>query len=96
MKNKLFYIIFTTLLTANVGLCAEQTHNAVIQSAIVKFGLAMAGVVVSSVIIFLGLTIYNKFFVKTYKVASNDFNILKTPKNTEDAIKFFIHKNKLS
>ena len=39
------------ILTANAGLC-EQARNAVMHNAIVKFGLAMGGVALSSIIIF--------------------------------------------
>lgn len=96
MKNKILNTFFTFIfLTANAGLC-EQPRNAVMHNAIIKFGLAMGGVALSSIIIFVGLTIYNKFFVSLTKSHSIEEEILKTPKTTEDAIKFFINKNKLN
>lgn len=55
----------------------------------------MGGVALSSIIIFTGLTVYNKFFVKQQRPHSLEEEILKTPKTTEEAIKFFINKNKL-
>lgn len=55
----------------------------------------MGGVALSSIIIFAGLTVYNKFFVKQQRPHSLEEEILKTPKTTEEAIKFFINKNKL-
>ncbi len=81
------------ILTANAGLC-EQARNAVMHNAIVKFGLAMGGVALSSIIIFVGLSVYNKIIKKSSNHAFEN-NILKTPKSTDEAIKFFINKNKL-
>ena len=95
MKNKIFNTFLTFIfLTANAGLC-EQTRSAVMHTAAIKFGLAMGGVALSSIIIFAGLTVYNKFFVKQQRPHSPEEEILKTPKTTEEAIKFFINKNKL-
>lgn len=96
MKNKIFTTIFTLIfLTANTGFC-EETRNAVMHTAMIKFGLTMGGVALSSIIIYLGLTIYNKFFVKPKYTHSLEEEILKTPKTKEEAIIFFINKNKLN
>ena len=95
LKNKIFNIIFALLfLTANAGLC-EQTRSAVMQNTFVKFGLAMGGVILSAIIIFFGLKLYKKFFMngKNSNIIKNE--ILKTPKTAEEAIKFFINKNRL-
>lgn len=97
MKNKTFLktliipaavIIFTAL----PGFCAPEVS---IKQAAVKFLLAMGGVVLSSVIIFAGLTVYNKFFVRRNNVSFDREDSLSTPNNTDDAIDFFIRKNKL-
>lgn len=81
-------------LTVNAGLC-ETTRNTAMSTAITKFLLAMGGVALSSIIIYTGLTVYNKFFVRN-KSHSIEDEILKTPKTVDDAVKFFIQKNKLS
>ena len=81
-------------MTVNAGLC-EQARNTGMSTAITKFALAMGGVVLSSVIIYIGLTLYNKFFVQVRRHSIED-EILKTPKTVDDAVKFFIQKNKLS
>lgn len=93
MKNKIISTILTLILTANVGLC-EQTRTSALHTTVVKFGLAMGGVVLSSLIIYFGLTIYNKFFVKMINLKYEE-DALKTPKTTDEAVKFFIHKNRL-
>lgn len=81
-------------MTANAGMC-EQTRNAVMNTAASKFLLAMGGVVLSSIIIFVGLTVYNKFFVNVNKHSVEE-EILKTPKNIDEAVKFFIQRNRLN
>ncbi len=73
------------LITANAGFCASD-----IRTAAVKFGLAMAGVILSSLFIYFGLTVYNKFAVK-----KNEDEILISPKNKDEAVKFFINRNRL-
>lgn len=93
MKNKIISTILTLILTANVGLC-EQTHTSALHTTVIKFGLAMGGVVLSSLIIYFGLTVYNKFFVKMVNLKYEE-DALKTPKTTDEAVKFFIHKNRL-
>lgn len=93
MKNKL--LLITLFLTANAGFCETTARDAVMHSAIIKFGFAMGGVIISSLIIYAGLTVYNKFFVKSSGSYYSDDEFTKTPKTTEDAIKFFIRKNRL-
>lgn len=95
MKNKICNTFFTFIfLTANAGLC-EQTRSAVMHTAVIKFGLVMGGVILSSIIIFAGLAVYKKLFAKQQRPHSPEEEILKTPRTTEEAIKFFINKNKL-
>lgn len=53
----------------------------------------MGGVALSSFIIFAGLSLYNKIFAKPYKNENNES--LSTPESVNDAITFFIKKNKL-
>lgn len=93
MKNKL--LLITLFLTANAGFCETTARDTVIHSAFVKFGFAMGGVLISSLIIYAGLTIYNKFFVKSSNSYCSDDELTKTPKTTDEAIKFFIRKNRL-
>ncbi len=96
MKNKSFHTLLTfILLTANAGFC-EQSRSAVFHSSIGKFSLAMGGVVLSALIIFLGLSVYKRVFGITQGFKLSEADILKTPKSSEEAIQFFIHKNKLS
>ena len=77
------------IFTANPGFCAPIS----IKQTAVKFLFAMGGVALSSFIIFAGLTIYNKIFVKRSKADEDDD--LSTPDSVEDAVVFFIKKNKL-
>lgn len=93
MKNKLFYILLTLLFTANTGIC-KDAGTAAIQSPIMKFVYAMTGVIVSAAIIFAGLLVYNKLLRKS-STHTPEEDILKTPKTKDEAIRFFIIKNKL-
>lgn len=95
------------LVAAQSGFCAEEvaSHTPDIQQAlaaqeksdaIAKFIIAMAGVMLSSFVIFLGLSIYNKFFADKSLFPNNGpDDILNTPKSVDEAITLFIKRNKL-
>ncbi len=63
---------------------------------IMKFGIAMGGVALFSILLFIGLSVYNKFFVD---VQIKNFNLrqysLRTPRDKDEAILGFITKNRL-
>lgn len=99
MKNNLFVnrvimaILAVFLCTANF---AHAALPAEIKTVAVKFTLAMFGVVLFSVLITVGLSLYNRFFVsshiKDYKLNRDS---LRTPKDKDEAIMMFITKNRL-
>lgn len=66
-----------------------------IKEAVIKFVLAMGGVALSSFVLFAGLSIYNKFFVERKYIRFNNDDSLSTPNTIDDAVIFFIKKNKL-
>ena len=75
---------------------AAQTADQSKADAIAKFLIAMGGVALSSIAIFLGLTIYNKFFVdKKLFEPNNPDDALNTPKTVEEAVTLYIKRNKL-
>ncbi|MCM1265143.1 MAG: hypothetical protein NC200_03000 [Candidatus Gastranaerophilales bacterium] len=80
--------------TLNLGDFATKQPIGTRQIAM-KFILAMLGVAASSVVIFVLLSIYNKFMyganVNTQNETDNDF---KTPANMKDAINIFLKKTK--
>lgn len=84
----------TLLLTTNAGFCAQQTRTVAVNDLIIKFTVAMVGVIVASVVIWLGLAVYNKILAGK-NMESYEDDILKTPKTVDDAVKFFIKKNRL-
>ena len=61
-----------------------------------KFLLAMLGVATSSVVIFVLLSLYNKFFYGggTTKIINEEDIDFKTPTNMKDAINIFLKKTK--
>ena len=71
-----------------------STHS--LSFLVKKFGIAMGGVFLFSFILYLGLTIYNKFFVaeqiKDFQLRKDS---LRNPRDKEEAILMFIAKNKL-
>ena len=97
--QKLIYAISVVLLcTTEFAYAVEQSPEAklAMKTVITKFSLAMLGVVVFSVIITIGLSIYNKFFVasqiKDYKLSKDS---LRTPNDKDEAVIMFITKNRL-
>ena len=93
---------FVTLF-ASCGICAEdvaahvptQAPQVSFHKAVVKFLLAMGGVALSSFVIYAGLTVYNKFFVYPKLDGNSEDDVLKTPHSADDALNFFIKKNKI-
>lgn len=98
------------IFTANTGLCVDDIAQHVpavanqipskpangLQLTVSKFIVTMLGVIFSSIVIWGGLTIYNKFFVKeNFKPLDPEGDTLSTPKTVEDAVVFFIKRNKL-
>ena len=63
-----------------------------------KFLLAMAGVGISSILLFLILTLYNKvreiMGISGGDIPAERENSLETPENLEDAVKTFLDKTK--
>ncbi len=62
-----------------------------------KFILAMLGVVVSSLIIYFGLSIYNKIrdgFLSESSFAKDDDRLLSTPNDITEALKSFLERTK--
>lgn len=101
------------ILSANAGLCVEEIAQHVpaavtqttaqttapteLKATIIKFIITMIGVIASSLVIWGGLTVYNKFFVmkKENLLPKPEGEDLGTPKTVEDAVVFFIKRNKL-
>ena len=72
-----------TKAVAHIGLRATAT----------KFLIAMGAVFLSSLIIFICLTVYNKVFVKNSNSSkSYSKNTLQSPKNLKEAINIFLNK----
>lgn len=87
---------------AKIGMCAPDVAQHVpaqapttFHKAVIKFLKAMGGVALSSFVIYAGLALYNKFFVKSDPDGTCEEDVLKTPHSTDSAIDFFIKKNKI-
>lgn len=126
MKNKIFSIILTVVLSLPISVWADddiaveelETRPAMSQldediaevedtnsdykepvskrKIASKFLKAMAGVGISSFIIFFMLTVYNRFrerFLEQVKTPEGEVS-LETPDNLTDAVKIFLEKTK--
>ncbi len=91
MKNKFLSLALVMNVTVNAVYAAPLAFK----TSIMKFACAMGGVLLSSVIIYLGLTVYNKIVENSHAELSPEEEILRTPKSKDDAIRFYIKKNKL-
>ena len=62
-----------------------------------KFILAMIGVAISSILIYIGLSLYNRFFhnPKNNDKTNFDKNSLESPKNLDTAISNFLNRTKM-
>ena len=90
--KKILTLVAVILITALPSYCAITPE---IKATAVKFIVAMGAVFLSSFVIFLGLSIYNKLFVEKKYIEFNKEDSLSTPNTTEETITFFIKKNKL-
>ncbi|MBO6180304.1 hypothetical protein IJ674_08020 [bacterium] len=97
MKNNFYRIIMTVmavLFTAMPSFASKLTPE--MKTVMSKFGLAMGGVVAFSLILYIGLSLYNKFFVgeqiKDFKLRKDS---LRTPADKDEAVMMFIAKNRL-
>ncbi len=100
MKNKIFNklnaILVVLFCTTNFAYAKTFTLGPEVKSIMVKFGLAMMGVVLFSMLISIGLSLYNKFFVSNYvKDYKLNRDSLRTPADKDEAIMMFITKNRL-
>lgn len=95
MKNNLKTLNYTLIiLIMNCGACFANTGDVpTIPSPLIKFFLAMFGVLISAGAIFLGLKFYKKFVLKQNQNLENtDYNTLHSPKNFKEAINMFLDK----
>lgn len=97
MKNKLIKVLMVLLgviYTSQASYAVKITPEMEIVAS--KFGFAMCGVAAFSLILYIGLSLYNKFFVSEQ---IKDFNLrkdsLRTPADKDEAVMMFIAKNRL-
>lgn len=100
MKNNLIQKLKYTMLavflfTANV-VYSKPVARVASNSSLSRFLMAMCAIVVFTVVVYLGLLLYNKFFVSNHLKNMDLYkDSLETPSDTENAINTFISKNRL-
>lgn len=91
---RLYIVLLAVFCTATPSFASKITPE--MKIIMTKFGLAMGGVVVFSLVLYVGLSIYNKFFVdeqiKDFRLRKDS---LRTPSDKDEAVMMFIAKNKL-
>lgn len=91
---KLYMAVLAVFYTALPSFASKVTPE--MKIIMTKFGLAMGGVAAFSFILYIGLALYNKFFVGEQ---IKDFNLrkdsLRTPADKDEAVMMFIAKNRL-
>jgi len=101
MLNNFSKFIKNIILTASVLLCGTDTvfaagKLAMIKPVAIKYSLAMAAILFFSLLIYVGLSLYNRFFVpmhiKDFKFGESS---LRVPSDKDNAILAFIRKNRL-
>ncbi len=112
MKNKFFNIVTNSVLavfcTAQAVFAQNKyaasiishirhiPHFAGIKSAAIKLVIVILVLAAFFVVMYLGLALYNKYFVpKEIKDISLDNDSLRTPRDTDEAVNMFISKNRL-
>lgn len=94
MKNKIkkqtIFLAAVILFTALPAYCAQT-----IQQTATKFLFVMCGVAISSLVIYLGLTIYNKFILKHKYNITEKTNDYTEPTNLDESVVLFIKRNQL-
>ncbi len=95
LQNKVILTIFGCVIAMQP--CFAVTLSNEFLFAAKKFIMAMLGVAISSLLIFIGLSLYNKFFhnPKTQENSTYDTNSLESAKTLEAAISNFLNKTKL-
>ncbi len=100
MKNKFIYkfmyaISVVIFFTADFA-CSTPSAKAAVKTLMTKYSLAMFGVVFFTILIYAGLSIYNKFFVssqiKDFKLSRDS---LRSPSDKDEAVIMFLTKNRL-
>lgn len=96
MYNKLLNFICVLSLSAQAVFADEPVNQAVKSSEINKIIYALLGVIIFSLLIYFGLSLYNKFFVPKYlKDANLKEDSLSSPTDFPDAVRKFIVRNRL-
>lgn len=100
MKNSLgihkYLVVLAVLFcTANTAF-SKPVFNPAIKVVAEKYGITMLAILVFSFVIYLGLTVYNRFFViPRIKDSNINSDSLRTPSDKEDAIISFLTRNRL-
>lgn len=93
--NKLYVLLGVLFITPNFAFAKSAIHPE-LKIIAAKFSIAMIGVVLFSLLLYIGLSLYNRFFVSdNIKNESVRNNSLASPRDKQEAIMSFIYRNRL-
>lgn len=95
LKSGIKKLLFPAIILAGNGVFAAGRFEA-IKPAAAKYFFVLVVLTVFFIILYIGLSLYNKFFVSdVIKNANLDKISLKSPTDAEDAVAKFIYRNRL-
>lgn len=100
MKNKLFNNFILTILVVLFSTTnTAYAHGAKLRAMkpmIEKYAIVMVAIVVASIALYVGLSIYNRLLaMKKLKKFTESNSSLKTPETVENSVTMYITKNRL-
>lgn len=81
--------------TTQTAQAAAEPENSELVAAIIKFATVMFAVMLSSFVIFLGLSLWNAILKRSRSKTIDYEATLKEPQSVDEAVLLFIQKNKL-
>lgn len=100
LKNKFFQnfilAILVVLFSTTNFAYAHGARLRAMKPMFEKYAIAMLAIVIASLVLFIGLSVYNRLLsLKQLKKFRNVNESLKTPETVEDAVTMYITKNRL-
>lgn len=96
LLNRISMAILAVFLCAANFAFAADSNYAILKAGIIKYSTVLFAIVITSVVLTVGLSIYNRFFVRSQE---NNYKLnrdsLKSPETKDEAVLMYISKNRL-
>lgn len=88
-------ILAVFLCAANFAFATDSNY-AILKAGIIKYSTVLFAIAITSIVLTVGLSVYNRFFVRSqmnnYKLNRDS---LKSPTTEDEAVLMYISKNRL-